>query len=195
MVYCGWVKRKQDVFHCSSFIVCVSVCVCVCVCTCAYVCTCVCVCVCVCMCVCACVCVCLCVCVCMCMCVCVCVCACVRACVCVCVCVCMCVYVCVCVCVYMCMCVCAGGAVSNKLQVEGLQSYSLSPGSPYRIAVYVPGSKVLEGGRGRGSNSTGGREGEREVKAQSTYNWNVKNYDVFEGLYPYSGGTYNCLVH
>jgi translation initiation factor 2A len=34
-----------------------------------------------------------------------------------------------------------GAALSNKLVVEGLASYSLSPSSPYKIAVYVPGSK------------------------------------------------------
>ena len=32
--------------------------------------------------------------------------------------------------------------MAKKLVVEGLVSYSLSPSSPYKIAVYVPGSKV-----------------------------------------------------
>jgi translation initiation factor 2A len=34
-----------------------------------------------------------------------------------------------------------GTAISKKLIVEGLASYALSPSAPYKIAVYVPGSK------------------------------------------------------
>ena len=36
----------------------------------------------------------------------------------------------------------SGTVPSNKLRMEGLSSYSLSPSAPYKIAVYVPGSKV-----------------------------------------------------
>ena len=36
----------------------------------------------------------------------------------------------------------AGTAISKKLIVEGVASYALSPSAPYKIAVYVPGSKV-----------------------------------------------------
>ena len=43
-----------------------------------------------------------------------------------------------------CLYVYTGVTVSNKLVVEGLSSYALSPSEPYKIAVYVPGSKVQE---------------------------------------------------
>ncbi len=36
-----------------------------------------------------------------------------------------------------------GGATSHKLHVQGLATFALSPGlPPYKLSIYVPGSKV-----------------------------------------------------